>query len=77
MNSTRLYEKLEQSDVIPDLRTSLALIEQVRQQASNETGPDLLPYYAGLLVWTVDAMADYEPGILSHKQTNYAMLICF
>ena len=64
-SSTRLDEKLEQSEVIPELRTSLTLIEQVRRQAANETGPDLLPYYAGLLAWAVEAMARYDPGVLS------------
>jgi DNA-binding response OmpR family regulator len=60
----RLDEKLEQSDVVPELRMSIALIEQIRQQAASETGPDTLPYYAGLLAWAVEAMARYDPGVL-------------
>jgi DNA-binding response OmpR family regulator len=60
----RLDESLEQSDVIQELRMSLAVIEQIRRQASVETGADSTPYYAGLLAWTVAAMVRYDPGVL-------------
>ena len=61
----RLDEKLEEANMIPELRTSLALIEQIRQQAAIETGSDPFPYYAGLLEWTVEAIAHYDPGVWS------------
>jgi DNA-binding response OmpR family regulator len=60
----RLDEKLDQGDVIPEMRTVIALIEQVRQQAAIETGPNPLPYYAGLLAWSVAAFVMYEHGVL-------------
>lgn len=60
----RLDERLEQTGVIPELRTAVALIEQVRRQAASETGLEPLPYYAGLLVWIVKAMTAYDPGVL-------------
>jgi DNA-binding response OmpR family regulator len=60
----RLGERLEQRDVIPELRTNIALIEQIRRQAGSEAGPDPLPYYAGLLAWAVGAIAHYDPGVL-------------
>ncbi len=58
---TQLHERLRNGDVIPNLRTSVNVIEQIRWQASTETGPNPLPYYAGLLVWAVGAMASYDP----------------
>jgi DNA-binding response OmpR family regulator len=61
----RLDEKLEETEVIPELRTSQALIEQIRQQATVETGSNPIPYYGGLLVWTVEAIANYDPGVWS------------
>lgn len=51
-------------DVIADLKTTVAAIEAIRRQAGSETGPDALPYYAGLLVWTVAAMARYTAATL-------------
>ncbi len=61
---TRLDEKLEQNDVIPELRTSIALIEQVRKYAADETGGEILPYNAGLLAWAVEAIAHFDPSVL-------------
>jgi hypothetical protein len=61
----QLDKHLEQNDVIPELRANVALIEQIRQQAASEAGPDLIPYYAGLLAWAVEAMSHYDPGVLS------------
>jgi len=60
----QLHDRLRAQDVIPDLRTSVALIEQIRRQTGSETGSDPLPYYAGLLAWTVGAMACYDPAVL-------------
>lgn len=59
-----LYENLQIRDVAAELRTSVALIEHIRRQANSEVGSDPLPYYAGLLAWTVGAMARYDPTIL-------------
>jgi DNA-binding response OmpR family regulator len=59
-----LHTRLQVADVIADLRTSIAVIEQIRRQAGSEAGPNPVPYYAGLLVWAVGAMAQYEPGAL-------------
>lgn len=61
---SRLDEGLEQSDIIPELRMSLALIEQIRRQAAGDAGSDSIPYYAGLLAWMVEAMVNYDPGVL-------------
>jgi DNA-binding response OmpR family regulator len=58
----RLYDRLPVQDVPPELRTNVGLIEQIRRQAGSETGPDPLPYYAGLLAWAVGAMARYDPA---------------
>lgn len=60
----QLNEHLDEDEVIQDLRLSIGLIEQVRRQAASETGTDALPYYAGLLVWLVEAMTHNDPGIL-------------
>jgi DNA-binding response OmpR family regulator len=65
MKPAQLDKHLEQNAVIPDLRTNVALIEQIRQQAASEAGPDLIPYYAGLLAWVMEAMSHYDPGVLS------------
>jgi DNA-binding response OmpR family regulator len=65
MKPVRLDEGLEQSDVIPELRLSLALIEQTRRQVAAEAGSNLIPYYAGLLAWIVKSIVHYDPGILS------------
>jgi DNA-binding response OmpR family regulator len=59
-----LADRLQTQDVVPDLRTSVALIEQIRRQAGSEAGLDPLPYYAGLLAWAVGAMAHYDPAVL-------------
>jgi DNA-binding response OmpR family regulator len=59
-----LHEHLTEQDVVTDLQINVSLIEQIRQQARIETGSDVLPYYAGLLVWAVGAMAQYIPGTL-------------
>jgi DNA-binding response OmpR family regulator len=45
-----------------ELQASALLIQEIRQKVAAETGPDILPYYAGLLVWAVAAMARYLPG---------------
>jgi len=58
----QLSDRLRERDVIADLRTSVALIEQIRRQAGSETGPDPLPYYAGLLAWTVGVLVGYDPN---------------
>jgi DNA-binding response OmpR family regulator len=59
-----LHDRLQPQEVIADLRTSITLIEQIRQQANSEAGSDPLPYYAGLLAWAVGAMAQYDPNTL-------------
>ncbi len=64
LKPAQLDEGLDQDSVPSELRTSVVLIEQVRRQAASETGPDPLPYYAGLLAWAVASMAHYDPGIL-------------
>ncbi len=56
-----LHDRLRVQDVDADLRSNVALIEQIRRQAGSETGSDPLPYYAGLLAWAVGAMAQYDP----------------
>ncbi|RME43766.1 MAG: winged helix family transcriptional regulator, partial [Caldilineae bacterium] len=56
----KLHERLRKRDVLPALRTNITLIEQVRKQASKETSPNVLPYYAGLLVWVVAAIVEYN-----------------
>ncbi len=61
---TQLHDRLQIQDVISDLRSNLVLIEQIRRQAGSEAGPDPLPYYAGLLIWTVGAIADHDPSVL-------------
>jgi DNA-binding response OmpR family regulator len=61
---SQLHGRLREQDVIFELRTSVALIEQIRRRTGSETGPDTLPYYAGLLAWTVGEMARYEPTAL-------------
>jgi len=60
----RLHDRLREQDVIAELRTSVALIEQIRRQAGSEVGPNPLPHYAGLLAWAVGAMAQYDPAVL-------------
>ncbi|MBE0683964.1 MAG: DNA-binding response regulator [Anaerolineales bacterium] len=70
VKSAQLDEKLDQGNVIPELRMNIELIEQIRRQASIETGSDPLPYYAGLLAWTVGAIARYDPGVLSTQVDN-------
>jgi DNA-binding winged helix-turn-helix (wHTH) protein len=59
-----LHDRLRTQDVIGDLQTNVALIEQIRRQAGSEAGPETLPYYAGLLAWTIGAMAQYDPDTL-------------
>lgn len=80
-----LYDRLQAQDVIADLRTSVALIEQIRRQAGSEAGPVPLPYYAGLLAWAVGSMACYDPAVLytraermrgAHLLLAAAMLAC-
>jgi DNA-binding response OmpR family regulator len=69
IQAAQLHDRLLAQDVISDLKTSVVLIEQIRRQASSETGPDLLPYEAGLLVWVVGAMASYEPeGLYTREE---------
>jgi DNA-binding winged helix-turn-helix (wHTH) protein len=63
MQPARLDEGLEEKDVdTPELRVSVTLIEQIRHQAALETGPDIVPYYAGLLAWIIRALIDYRSG---------------
>lgn len=50
-----------------ELRLNASLIEKVRKQAGSETGLEVEPYYAGLLVWVVAAMTHYDPARL-YKQ---------
>lgn len=59
-----LHERIREQDVVSDLQLNVALIEQIRRQAGSETGDDPLPYYAGLLVWAVGAMAQCDPDRL-------------
>jgi DNA-binding response OmpR family regulator len=67
--AAHLHDRLPAQDVISDLKTSIVLIEQIRRQACSETGPDLLPYEAGLLVWAVGTMAKYEPeGLYTREE---------
>ena len=78
VKSVQLDEKLDQGNVIPELRMNIELIEQIRRQAGIETGSDPLPYYAGLLAWTVGAIARYDPGVLStqvDKQRDAHLLL--
>jgi DNA-binding response OmpR family regulator len=58
---TELQARLPVQDVAAELRTCTALIEQIRRQAGSETGNDPLPYYAGILVWTVGSLSHYDP----------------
>lgn len=67
MKPSQLDEHLEQNDVISELRTNTALIEQIRQQAASEAGPNLIPYHAGLLMWVVESISHYDPTLLSTK----------
>ena len=59
-----LDDRLQAQDVVSDLKTSVVLIEQIRHQANLEAWSDLGPYEAGLLVWTVAAMARHDPALL-------------
>jgi DNA-binding response OmpR family regulator len=61
---TELHSRLEKRDVVADVQTNIGLIERIRRMAGSEAGPDPLPYYAGLLVWAVRAMARYEQTTL-------------
>jgi DNA-binding response OmpR family regulator len=60
----RLHTRLQAGEVIASLKTSIAVIEQIRRQAGSEAGPDPAPYNAGMLVWAVAAVAQYEPRVL-------------
>jgi hypothetical protein len=64
---TKLYDRLRVQDVIADLRTGVVLIERIRRQASSEAGDEILPYYAGLLVWAVEALSRYDPATISKR----------
>ncbi len=64
-----LHDRLRVQDVDANLRTNVALIEQIRWQAGSETGSDPMPYYAGLLAWAVGSMAHYDPALL-YTQTE-------
>ncbi len=66
---SHLHEDLHEREAPAPLRTSVALIETVRRQAGREAGPELLPYYAGLLVWAVGALGRYDPAVL-HTQAE-------
>lgn len=59
-----LADRLRARDVVADLRTSIALIEQIRRQAGSETGLDPTPYYAGVLAWVLGAITQYDPANL-------------
>ncbi|MBL8099792.1 MAG: DNA-binding response regulator [Anaerolineales bacterium] len=65
LKPSSLDERLDQGSVIPELKMNIELIEQIRRQASIETGPDLIPYYAGLLAWAVGTLINYNSEILS------------
>ena len=56
----KLNDRLRKQGVPANLQTNVALIEQIRWQASRETGPDVLPYYAGLLTWVVAAIVAHN-----------------
>lgn len=47
-----------------ELRLNVLLIDKVRKQAGRETGLEVGPYDAGLLVWAVAAMTHYDPARL-------------
>lgn len=68
MAPTSLTGGVPHGVVINSLLPSVTLIEKIRWAAANETGQDLLPYYAGLLVWTIRAMADYDPATVSSQK---------
>jgi DNA-binding response OmpR family regulator len=59
-----LHTRLKEEKVITGLRTAVSLIQIIRRQAGSETGPDALPYYAGLLAWTVAAIVQFDPTML-------------
>jgi DNA-binding response OmpR family regulator len=59
-----LSERLQAHEVVSDLKMSVAVIEQIRLQANSEAGSDVLPHYAGLLVWAVGKMARYDTQAL-------------
>ena len=61
MAADQLHSRLQPMGVVPELRTSIAVIEQIRRQAGSETGPSLAPYCAGLLAWAVMEMAHHDP----------------
>lgn len=64
----QLHDDLDRG-VAAGLRTTVSLIEPIRRQAGSETGPDVLPYYAGLLAWTVGALARHDPdAFLIHEE---------
>jgi DNA-binding response OmpR family regulator len=48
--------------VVRDLQNHVGAIEWIRHGAAAEAGRDPLPYHAGLLVWAVAFMAQYDPG---------------
>jgi DNA-binding response OmpR family regulator/uncharacterized protein (DUF2267 family) len=64
MEPADLEKPLQEQEVMADLQTKVALIEEIRRKAANEAGPDPRPYFAGLLVWAVSAMAQYHPDRL-------------
>lgn len=66
---TSLRDKLPSQEVISSLKTNVVLIEQIRHQAGNEVGAELLPYEAGLLIWTIGSIAEYDPeGLYTHAE---------
>jgi hypothetical protein len=64
---TGFQDRLSTQEVLPALRTHVSLIEEIRKQAGGETGQDIVPYYVGLLMWTLGEIARYDPSIL-HDQ---------
>jgi DNA-binding winged helix-turn-helix (wHTH) protein len=72
-----LLDSLHMQDLMPALASSASLIEQIRWHANGETGSHPEPYYAGLLVWAVRAMAEFAPGkfLPPDKQSRAAHLL--
>lgn len=57
---TTLKGKLSPYEVISDLRLHIELIGLIRQKAAQETGETLAPYSAGLLIWLMATILQYD-----------------
>ena len=55
-----LREHLRIPNVGGGLQSMVLYIEQIRRRASTETGDDPRPYFAGLLIWAVNEIAQYK-----------------